>query len=233
VPKSFKWIASIFFVIGLGMLGGGLYAISSTVSFIQKAATGRGVVVSLERSRSSDSVSYYPVVKFTTREGQEFRFRSNVGSSPPSHRTGEAVTVLYNPANPHDAKIDSFFSLWGFGLIFGAMGLVFALAGGGMIVIPRRNAARRQQIRRHGMPVQTQFQSVEKNTGLQVNGRNPWRITSQWQNPSTGEVHVFHSENLWYDPTPYVQAKEITVYLDRKNQKDYAMDVSFLPKMAE
>lgn len=233
MPKPVKLVATVFLIVGLGLLVGGAYALSSTHEFIQKSETANGTVVDLERSRSRRSTTYHPVVRFTARDGKEYEVRSSAGSNPPGYRIGEGVRVFYDPDDPDHARIDSFFSLWGIPTMLGGMGLVFALAGGGMIYLPRRAAERRRFLLLHGSPVQTQFQTVERNTSIKVNGRSPWRIVSQWQNPATGRIHLFHSENLWFDPSSYVQAKEITVYLDRQNAKRYAMDTRFLPKMAE
>ena len=85
----------------------------------------------------------------------------------------------------------------------------------------------------YGNAIQTDFQGVERNTSLEVNGKNPWRVTSQWLDPASNKLRVFHSENLWFDPTQFVKAKTVTVLLDPKNPKRYYMDVSFLPELDE
>jgi len=85
----------------------------------------------------------------------------------------------------------------------------------------------------YGNAIQTDFQGVERNTSLKINGKNPWRITSQWLDPASNKLRVFHSENLWFDPTRFTTAKTVTVLLDPKNPKRYHMDVSFLPELDE
>jgi hypothetical protein len=65
-----------------------------------------------------------------------------------------------------------------------------------------------------------------------LNGRSPWRIVAQWQNPESGQLHVFNSENLWFDPTRYVTTKQLKVLLDPKDATRYHIDVSFLPQLA-
>jgi hypothetical protein len=49
--------------------------------------------------------------------------------------------------------------------------------------------------------------------------------------PTSNKVRVFHSENLYFDPTQYVNRKQVTVLLDPENPKRYHMDVSFLPQL--
>lgn len=76
-----------------------------------------------------------PVVAFTGPNGP-VEFQSSVGSSPPAFRVGEVVTVLFDPARPTEAQLDSFMDKWlvpgvfGFiGVTFGFVGFVFLLFG--------------------------------------------------------------------------------------------------------
>jgi hypothetical protein len=49
----------------------------------------------------------YPVVRYRTTDGREVVFRSGFGSQPPLWRPGQPVTVLYDPANPEAARIET------------------------------------------------------------------------------------------------------------------------------
>ncbi len=46
------------------------------------------------------------------------------------------------------------------------------------------------------------------------------------------EVHVFKSQNLWFDPSAYVNTDTVAVYIDEDNPRKCCMDISFLPKLA-
>jgi len=70
------------------------------------------------------------------------------------------------------------------------------------------------------------------NGSVSMNGRSPYRITAQWQDPATSRVYVFVSHDLWFNPSKYVTGKNIRVYIAPGNPKRYYMDVSFLPKLA-
>ena len=102
-------------------------------------------------------------------------------------------------------------------------------------ILAVRAAGRRREaeLRLHGRRVQARFQAVERNTSLEVNGNHPWRIVCQWQDPTTGLLHLFKSRNLWFDPTPYVKVQELTVFVDPRKPKRHFVDVSFLPRLAE
>jgi hypothetical protein len=235
-PRKMKIAAIlkyVFALIGAGLLAGAMMWSVQTQRFLAEAVTAQGRVVELVHSRSSDSTTYRPVVRFTDSRGEEIEFTSSTGSNPPSYARGEQVAVLYLPGAPQDARINGFFSLWGGPAILGAIGSVFFLIGAGIILVPVLQRRRDEALKNEGTPVETAFQSVNLNTSYSVNGRHPFRILTQWQDPATSQVHVFHSRNLWFDPTSFINDKRITVYIARDNPKKYAMDVSFLPACAD
>lgn len=233
--KILKIVSGVFSIVGIGMLLASFFVFSNTTSFIARAVEADGRVTDLERSRSSSGsgTTYRPVVEFTAATGKRIEFVSSVGSSPPSHRVGEAVKVLYNPTNPQRARIKSFFQLWfGFLIVF-VMGLVFAAIGLGMIVVRRRGRKRAEWLRRHGRRMKTAFKGVELNQSLRVNGRCPYQIVSQSSDPSSNTVRLFQSNNIWFDPSEYIKGEAIDVLLDPNDPKKYVMDISFLPKLDE
>jgi hypothetical protein len=223
----------IFGLVGTGLLVGAALLAISTRSFIATAKPASGTVIEMIAVRDNDgSVTYKPVVEFTTMDGATHSFASNTSSNPPSYRVGEGVEVLYAPDDPNDARIRGFGSLWLAPIILAGIGTVFASIGFGILIVVARRKRLTEWLQRHGTEVHAEFASVEKNTSLKVNGRSPWRIISQWHNPSTGEVHVFNSENLWFDPESYVTSKQVRVLIDPQDPKRYYVDVSFLPKLA-
>lgn len=221
-----------FTLIGLGLLVAAVAMYSSTNGFLDQAISTEGRVTNLVRSQSGSSSSYFPVIQFFTRDGALVEFQSSTGSNPPSYSRGELVEVLYSPERPERAQINSFGSLWGGTLIIGGLGLVFFLVGFSIILAGSLGRRKADYLRQHGTPVISQLQSVEQNMAFSVNGRHPYRVLSQWQNPATSEVHVFRSQNLWFDPTSHLEDRPITVYLDKDNPRRYHMDLSFLPKLA-
>jgi len=221
-----------FTLVGAAMLIGALLWYTSTRTFLAKAAQAQGTVIELEPVRSSDGTTYRPLVRFNDERGQSIQISSSVSSNPPSFAKGESVRVYYDRDDPRVAKLDGYFQLWGGPTIIAALGSVFLLVGGGIIVAGWFIRSRDDALRSGGEPIETDFQSVELNTALDVNGRHPFRVATQWLNPATSEVHVFHSHNLWFDPTAYIGNRRITVYIKPGNPKSYYVDLSFLPKLA-
>jgi hypothetical protein len=234
--KTISIVKYVFLLVGCGLLIGAVFLFKDTQSFLKIAERTDGKVVDLVAFESTDtddnrrSVTYAPVVEFLTKEGEKITFTSSTRSYPPSYSRGEAVEIFYLPGNPEKAKINDFFSLWGIAVVFGGLGIVFFLTGTGIIFFIWRKKRSDENLKLYGTKIQAKFMSVEINSSLQVNGRSPWRILAQWQNPATSKVHVFNSNNLWFDPTDLIEGASITVFINRKNLKKYYVDTSFLPE---
>ncbi|MFE3633885.1 DUF3592 domain-containing protein [Streptomyces cellostaticus] len=136
-------LGSLFLLVGLILTG-------VSVSFLSDAKHAPGTVVALEwredhgggsrRKRAHDGPVAYPVVAFTSADGEHRTFRGSFGSDPPSYETGEHVEVLYDADSPGDARIKGFASLWLLPLIFGGIGLVFAGVGTTVALVTRRRS---------------------------------------------------------------------------------------------
>jgi hypothetical protein len=236
VVTIFKYL---FTTIGIAMLLGTYYISESTISFISEAVKTEGTVVRLDASWagssnfSQHSRIYRPVVRFTDQNGSQHEFISSSGSNPPSYPEGEKVELLYLPAEPESAQINDFFSLWAGSIILGGLGGVFFVIGAGIFLVPMLKGKKNDFLREQGTPIETEFQSVALNRAVAVNGNCPFQVVTQWKNPATSEIHIFKSDNLWYDPSQYIRNKWIRVFIDRNNPKRYYVDLSFLPKLAE
>lgn len=238
VRFTLKFLPIFFGIVGIVLLGVSGWLTVGSLDFKANAAQAEGTVVRLQSEYSRDSEGrgrymYYPIVQFGTEAGEDIEFRGSVGSSSPSYRRGERVTVLYFPQAPQDAKIDSIGGLWVGPLITGGAGLVFTLVAGGFWFVRARRAKLEEWMRMNGRPVEADYTGVIRDTSFKVNGRSPWRITAQWQNPVEGKLHVFESKRLWFDPEPFVKGDRITVLIDPRNPKRHVFDLSFLPEMAE
>ena len=114
-------------------------------------------------------------------------------------------------------------------IIAGAV-LVFFLIIGGTIYYLLWKKRKDKYLKKYGMPIETDFLRVEPNTNLEVNGRHPFRVLTQWKNPLTNDMHIFHSDNIWFDQSKYIEGTKVIVYIERNNPKKYYLDLSFLPK---
>jgi hypothetical protein len=233
--KILRLVFGIFGIVGLGLLIGGVISVQHTRQFIQTAISAPGVVVEnvLREDRTSNrgsSWAYYPRIRFRTADDQEISFISDVGTRPPSYRVNEPVTVLYDPRQPYSASIRSFGSLWAGSIVLLAMGVVFTSPGVGILIWKRFNARKNAWLHQNGRRIQADSVHVELNTSLNVNGVNPYRIMCQWLDPATNQMHVFHSANIWYNPSRFLHGKLLEVLVDPNNMHRYTVEISFLPK---
>jgi hypothetical protein len=231
--KVLRILGAIFGLVGAGLLAAAIVIYAGNRSFEQHARRAAGHVVSLEPSQGSDrSLTYLPIVQFTAEDGRTIEFSSGVSSNPPAYDVGEEVSVLYDPAKPTDAKIDAFWQVHFVTVVLGGIGSLFFIVGAGLILTQMVSRRRRERLQAMGRRITTQIQGVDLDTSVRVNDRHPFCITSQWLNPDTGQMHVFRSEGLWYDPTDLLTGETIDVLIDPSDPKKYYVDVSFLPKEA-
>ena len=132
-PGFWKTFHRIFAVAGLALLSYGVYSFIDTIIFVNRSTTTQGSVVGVEIETIEDSVLYLPTVTFVTKGGRSIVFTSSTWEgSKWKGRVGESVTVRYVPSDPTNAKIDSFFQLWGGFIIPVVIGGGFIIFGSGM-----------------------------------------------------------------------------------------------------
>lgn len=228
----------IFTLIGIALLIGAVLSFNSTNTFVSKAQLTEGTVtellprVSKDSDSGSTSVTYAPVVEFVTDAGQTITYISSSSSNPPSYQPGETMSIYYLPNSPQTAKIDGFADMWLATTIFAILGVVFFLVGFVPVLYAKINANKASFLRERGIAIETNYQGVERNTALVMNGKSPYQIISHWQNPDTTQLHIFKSHNIWFDPSDYITQDKITVYVAPDNYKKYYLDTSFLPQIA-
>lgn len=224
----------VFAVIGLGMLISAFYLYKNTNDFLNNSQTTSGIVVELVSSKSKDnSTLYKPVIEFRTKDGELIEFTASAASNPPSYLKGEAVQVFYKADAPYQAKVKGFFSLWGGTIIFAGIGLSFFIVGISMLITRELNKQKINTLKMQGTQIKAKIQEVSINRSYEVNGRSPYQIHAQWLNPSTSKVHIFKSDNLWFDPSDYIESDKISVLIDKRNPKKYYVDTSFLPELSK
>lgn len=172
-----------------------------------------------------------PLVEFTTASGEQARFVGEVCSNS-GYDVGEGVALMYDPVDPENAHIDGFLQNWFISLIFGFFGVFFTLIGLVFLLPDTFAERRRKRLMQQGQAVQARFVEVRRNEYSTLNGVAAWQLVGQWQNPDSGAVHLFYSDDLWFDPLPFMKGDALRVLIDPKDSRRYSVDVSFLPKLA-
>jgi hypothetical protein len=111
--------------------------------FVATAVATNGVVVDVAgvvqqvQKRGPDGDWYYqdvtvfhPVVRIVTAREQEVRFQASEGSNDPfAYGVGDTIRVLYDPADPQAARLDTWSSRWGDSVTLVAIGLGLVVLG--------------------------------------------------------------------------------------------------------
>src|SRR5262245_15821400 len=85
-------VAGLFAVVGLALLGGGVYNGLETRHDSAVGMTTGGTVTDLVAGSDSDGDTvYYPHVRFVTESGDAIEFTSSIGARPPDFDVGETV----------------------------------------------------------------------------------------------------------------------------------------------
>ena len=229
----------IFGLVGIGMGVGEIFILKNLHDFRSQALVTEGEVVDFVTSRGrKGGTMYAPRVRYAIPApeggvGAEYEIVGRVSSSGRSFDIGERVGVLYRPDKPADGRVDSFAETWLLPLIFGIFSTVFGGIALAFLAAEVRKRRLHAWLQHSGMTVQARISEVARNTSLKVNGRSPWVIRAQWQHPVTQKIHVFQSENLWYDPSEYVDGRDqCPVRVDADDPSRYRVDIEWLPKQA-
>lgn len=230
----------IFGLVGLGMGIGEFFILKNVFDFRARAVVTEGEVTDFVTSRGSKGGTMYtPVVRYRVPapeggEGQTHEIRGSVSSSSRGYQLGERVEVMYLPDSPAEARIRNFIEQWFLAMLFGVFTLVFGGIACAFVIAEIRKLRLYAWLQHSGMSVQARIVEVARNTSLKVNGRSPWVIRAQWQHPVTRNIHVFESENLWYDPSEYVDGRDqCPVRVDADDPSRYRVDIGWLPKKAD
>lgn len=119
----------LFFFIGIALTIYSIFSFFRQKRIISQSENAFGTVTNLIQKPRRKGCIYCPQIRYQTKSGSVVDFQSDFGSQPASHKIGQQVQVLYNPFNPSQAQIKSFFSLWLVTLISLLMGLTFTGLG--------------------------------------------------------------------------------------------------------
>jgi Protein of unknown function (DUF3592) len=139
-------------LLGVVLVGFGFKMLVDTRRFLATAEPAKGVVVrvdkrvSRERVGAGDNAHWanvtrnFPIVEFRTAREQVAQFQADDGSL----RVGDSVRLVYDPANPRNARLDKWGNRWAGPLAFWGAGLVILVVNGATYLLlgPWGRAAR-------------------------------------------------------------------------------------------
>ena len=130
--------------------------------------------------------------------------------------------LLIAPAFPQEGDFDGGTM---FLLIFGGIGLLFALIGGIGLFVQIHAARHRKTLLREGMRIAAEITEIQPDHRITVNGRHPYRLTCQYRDEATSTVYVFRSGLMSFNPASLIRGNTVEVCVDPYDFSKYAVDV--------
>lgn len=133
------WLPSLkvcvpFLIFGVAIMGAGLFFQQDRLTHPGKSIKVSGTVVRIQQRQDYEGSTYSAVVQFSAPDGKTVELVSDISLFSPTYRTGETVTVLYNPQNG-ESMMDSFSEIYGPIILIGLLGGAFVLFGAGPFLI--------------------------------------------------------------------------------------------------
>jgi len=108
---------------GLAMLVVSVFLYRSTRKFLASSKTASGTILADKQG----SLSSRPRFTFMTEDGTQIAAQATTATKAHTFRKGQTVRVLYDPARPQRATIDTFIQLWLAPAICAGLGLSFSV----------------------------------------------------------------------------------------------------------
>lgn len=219
-------IGLIFAAFGAVFAGIGGWFLWDDWKFGSEASTSQGTIIEMVSYRDNEGDTMYrPVAEFHDANGTRYEFSSRVSSSSPAFSRGEQVSVYYDPANPGDARIDSFSQRYLLPVAFVAMGMLFVVIGGGVSISQILRKRTVERLKRNGVRVPGTVTRVFQDTSFAVNDEHPWRVVATACHPRTGVEGEFKSDALWGRPHGVRVGDSVPVILSPTDEKISFVDV--------
>lgn len=107
---------------------------------------------------------------------------------------------------------------------FGGLGLIFLIAGAICLFLEIRKRRRCNRLLSAGRYITAEITEVNICYTVRVNRRYPYVVICRYQDME-GNVHLFKSRHLFFDPAPLLKDRMVRVYVEDGNFKHYYVDI--------
>ncbi len=142
LPLSTTVPLAVVFGVGLILFVVWLAVLVPTLAFVSSATSAEGVYRGSEARIGGlhGGTFLHPQVRFVTPDGRVVDVVAKSGSTDQPYSDGQRLRVLYDPAHPEHARLDSFFELWAGPVFLAPFALLPLLISAGLYVAARRRA---------------------------------------------------------------------------------------------
>lgn len=135
------------------------------------------------------------------------------------------INIYYDKNNPNKIGMKSLDFIF---LMFPGFGLIFLSIGGTGLLLKNRNKKLEKSLKENGDVIYADYVETIVNSSYRVNGRHPYRIICEWNNPLDSKKYIFKSKNIWINPENTIierNIKQFPVYINRNDIKKYFVDI--------
>lgn len=213
----------IFFISGISVIIVGIAIKKSNEEFMKTAEKTEGVISNIEtytnynRSKKRNETNHTVYVTYEVDGKTYENVRLSYYTS--SMYVGKGITLYYNPQNPGNIKVEEGMTV--VTVLTSVMGGIFALVG---FLVMFFSFKRGSKLKKTGKRFEGQVLSIDCNTSVRVNGRNPYKVTCRVEDYSKGEAYIYKSKNVYLDLYEY-NLETVPVYVDVNNPAKYFVDV--------
>lgn len=215
----------IFAGLGLLFILIGIFICINTFNY-ENTINTTGTITNITTHKDIDGDTEHEVYISYNIDGKEYESKLNGYSS--SFYEGKQIEIYYDKDNPNKIGVKSIDLVF---LIFPILGLISFIIGmsGLMVKIKRKKFEKR--LKENGKIIYGDYVETILNTSYRVNGKHPYNIICEWNNPIDNQKYIFKSKNIWINPEHIIEEKNIKqfpIYIDEQNIKKYIIDTDKL-----
>ena len=213
--KALKFLWGTFTTMGAIIVIIGLIVFFSVCNYKNKVDTV-GIIID---TGNGTTVSY-------NVEGEEHE--SSFSGYSSSFHVGDEIEIYYDKDDANKIGSKSLDLLY---LILPGIGSIFLLIGMIGLGVLSHKKKKEKNLRENGELVYATYSETILNVNVRVNGRYPYNIIVEWNNPEDGKKYLLKSKNIYFNPEMLIEERNIKtfpVYINPNNKKQYFVDVDIL-----
>lgn len=224
IPSIFFIIGTAFTVFGIVFLSIGIIVFVHTQKFLQNSEQTEAVISRIETEyyRDSDGKREARHNVWVKYEVNGKHLEEPLGYYSMEMNEGDNITINYNPNDPSKIKAEDGLAVIGFVII--PTGSIFTILGIIFISIKISADIRKNRLIKSGESFVGIITDVKMNKTVTINNRHPYKAECEVFDPYSGEKYLYSSENISGNISNLV-GKEVTVYVDSRNKKNYYVDI--------
>lgn len=158
--------------------------------------------------------------------GKEYESRLSGYSS--SFHIGDEIEIYYDKDDVSKIGSKSLDLLF---LIMPGIGSIFLFIGVIGLAVMSHKKKNEEKLRENGELIYATYSETIINRNVRVNGRCPYNIIVEWNNPEDGKKYLLKSKNIYFNPEMLIEERKIKtfpVYINPNKKKQYFVDVDIL-----